>query len=294
MISVIVPFHDNGVKLGRCLESIKMQTFTDYEVIMIDNGSTDKRTIDIARDFAKGRKFQYIPIKYQSYADATLYGIHKATGEYVTVVDADDFLNIYALQVYYYGMIGTCVDIIISDYTYIKKASSPLTDNTKEPEAIDVKKLDKYKAMDKTCDSFPHNYIRFNSIWGKLYKKELFADIEFEDDVLLGAAVIPMIIWRCDEIGIVDFKAYMGTEKQEPIMDERFLKAYKNRIVFLNEYKDEIEDSWLSFAYSQLAAALLKTENPRADYIKKIYDMYALTFPLSLREEIEKFLEKGS
>lgn len=289
MISVVVPCHDNGVRLGRCLESIKMQTYTDYEVLIIDNGSTDQRTIDIAHEFAKGKKFKYLPIKYQSLADATLYGIYKASGEYVTVVDADDFLNIHALQVFYYGMLGSCSDMIVSEYSHAKK-NSVVSDNTKEPGSIDVIKWDKYKFLDKTCDRFPHNNIRFNSIWGKIFKKELFKDIEFEDDLLLGVAAIPRIVWRCSQIGLIDFKAYVYTGEQEYTMDERFLKAYKDRIVFLNERKDEIENSWLSFSYCQLAMALLKTDNPRPDYIQKIYDMYALCFPATQREEIEEFL----
>ena len=92
-ISVIVPVYNVEPYLIECLESIINQTYRDLEIILIDDGSTDKSG-DICEEYAK--KDDRIIVIHQSNqgsASAKNAGLRKASGEYLAFVDSDDFLQ---------------------------------------------------------------------------------------------------------------------------------------------------------------------------------------------------------
>ena len=82
MISVIVPIYNVEEYLVRCLESLKIQTYPDYEVLMIDDGSTDSSGM-IAESFADNDKFRYFRQKNQGQGAARNTGIEKDKGKYL-------------------------------------------------------------------------------------------------------------------------------------------------------------------------------------------------------------------
>jgi GT2 family glycosyltransferase len=87
-VSVIVPFYNKGPYIRRCLESIAAQTFTDFEAIVVDDGSTDGGT-EIAESFADTR-FHLIRQPNAGPGAARNRGICEATGETLAFLDADD------------------------------------------------------------------------------------------------------------------------------------------------------------------------------------------------------------
>lgn len=93
MISVIVPIFNTEKHLNKCLKSIKKQRFTDYEVIMIDDGSTDK-SADICKEYTKDdSRFHYCYKKNGGSSSARNLGIKKAAGDYIAFVDSDDSID---------------------------------------------------------------------------------------------------------------------------------------------------------------------------------------------------------
>lgn len=93
MISVIVPIFNTEKHLNKFLKSIKKQRFTDYEVIMIDDGSTDK-SADICKEYAKGdSRFHYYYKENGGSSSARNLGIKKAAGDYIAFVDSDDSID---------------------------------------------------------------------------------------------------------------------------------------------------------------------------------------------------------
>jgi glycosyltransferase involved in cell wall biosynthesis len=87
MISVIIPTYNSGVFIGEAIQSVLRQTCTDYEIIVIDDGSTDNTGGIIENNFPQVRYF-YIP--NQGAASARNYGIRRARGEFIAFLDADD------------------------------------------------------------------------------------------------------------------------------------------------------------------------------------------------------------
>ena len=93
MISVIVPIYNTEEHLNKCLDSIKKQRFTDYEVIMIDDGSTDK-SADICKEYTKDdSRFHYYHKENRGSSSARNLGIKKATSDYIAFVDSDDSID---------------------------------------------------------------------------------------------------------------------------------------------------------------------------------------------------------
>lgn len=92
MISVIVPIYNTEKYLDKCLDSIQNQTFTDFEVIMVDDGSTDKSS-EICKQYEEDSRFKYYYKYNGGSSSARNLGLKQASGEYIAFVDSDDMLD---------------------------------------------------------------------------------------------------------------------------------------------------------------------------------------------------------
>ena len=92
-ISVIIPFFNSKMTLARMLESILNSTLVPYEILLIDDGSTDESS-EIAKDYAsKHSCISYIRKEHSGVSASRNLGIKKASGEYISFLDADDFIE---------------------------------------------------------------------------------------------------------------------------------------------------------------------------------------------------------
>jgi len=94
--SIIVPIYNVEKYLDFCLKSIKEQTFKDFEVIMVDDGSTDNSS-DIAKKYVN-EQFKYYHKKNGGLSSARNYGVQHATGQYIMFVDSDDYIATNTLE----------------------------------------------------------------------------------------------------------------------------------------------------------------------------------------------------
>ena len=89
-VSIIVPIYNTDFRIHRCIESIMHQTFTDYECLMVDDGS-DKPTANIVDSYAKcDPRFVALHKKNGGVSSARNYGIEHAKGTWLVFVDSDD------------------------------------------------------------------------------------------------------------------------------------------------------------------------------------------------------------
>lgn len=93
LVSIIIPVYNRADHLGKCLDSIQEQTWTNLEVIVVDDGSTD-RSRAIVREFVeRDARFHLFTVEHQGPSAARNKGIEEATGEFLTFVDADDYIE---------------------------------------------------------------------------------------------------------------------------------------------------------------------------------------------------------
>lgn len=191
-VSIIVPIYNAEKYIGRCIESIKKQTLSEWELIIIDDCSTDK-SCEIVKDYAS--KDRRIKTKCQEENHGPMVarrvGDMLSSGEFITYCDGDDVLPTDALQTLYELAISSEADIVIGNYLYVS------LHNTKEVKKNVLKYgnngLGFFKALLKRDIK--------QTLWGKLYRSELIKAYDYHivdnmtnaEDAFLLYQLIPNI-----------------------------------------------------------------------------------------------------
>lgn len=100
-ISVIIPIYNNAAYLPKCLDSLLTQSFQDFEGILVDDGSTDGSAIICDEYLKKDSRLKVYHIQNQGVSHARNVGIEKATGEWISFVDSDDWITLDFLATLY-------------------------------------------------------------------------------------------------------------------------------------------------------------------------------------------------
>ena len=182
LISVVVPIYNVEKYLRLCLDSLLMQTYTNFEVLMINDGSPDD-SANICKEYlAKDRRFQYFEKENGGLSDARNYGIECSKGEYITFVDSDDWLKETFLADLYEAITRTGADIALSTYIIYDDFQS----------VYNIPVIGEYYERIWMSDEFirelPQLEMKDNSYstsWAKLFKKELFCTIRFPKGKLI-------------------------------------------------------------------------------------------------------------
>ena len=90
--SIVVPVYNTEKYIRKCLDSIKNQTYTNYEVIIINDGSTDN-SLEIINEYTKNKKFKVYTTKNKGLSEARNNGVKHCTGDYILFIDSDDFVH---------------------------------------------------------------------------------------------------------------------------------------------------------------------------------------------------------
>lgn len=115
-VSLVVPIYNVERYLKKCLDSCTKQTLKDIEIICVDDGSTDK-SYDIVKQYARKDK-RIVPItkKNAGYGNSMNIGMDKARGEYIGIVESDDYVERDMCEFLYSVAKKNDVDVIKSDY----------------------------------------------------------------------------------------------------------------------------------------------------------------------------------
>ncbi len=172
-ITVIVPAYNAEKYLAGCLDSVICQTFTGWELIVADDGSSD-RTGRIADEYAaKDGRIKVIHLSNRGVSAARNAGIDAANGKYLAFVDADDLIEPDYLKTLYEKAEDSNADIVQCSF-FVD------SDENKTPDTNPVDKT--YEDADSVMKAFfagTHGDIR-DSVWAKLFRRETFADIRFD------------------------------------------------------------------------------------------------------------------
>ena len=93
LLSILVPCYNVGRYVRQCLSSIQEQSFKDFEVIIIDDGSTDGTSAIVDEFVEKDRRFKLLRKKNTGYGDSMNRGMAKASGKYLGIVESDDWIE---------------------------------------------------------------------------------------------------------------------------------------------------------------------------------------------------------
>ena len=111
LITVIVPVHNCAYYLKKCISSILNQTYRHLKIILIDDGSTDKSGVLCDKYAAKDSRVRVLHKPNGGVSSVRNKGLEEASGEYVTFVDADDWLPVDAIEALYEAIAAADADI---------------------------------------------------------------------------------------------------------------------------------------------------------------------------------------
>ncbi len=184
LISVIIPVYNVAPYLRDCLDSVIEQTYTNLEIILIDDGSTDASG-KICDEYAKvDKRVRVVHQKNAGLGPARNTGLDLCTGTYLTFVDSDDFLVLDMIEFLYKNAITKTADISICSFLLYDNSTRKIFKSTRQ-----YKDCFFTNAQDFLTHFFtrpPHAYV-----WAKLYRSKLFAqyrfkNIAFEDALMWG------------------------------------------------------------------------------------------------------------
>jgi len=121
LISIIIPVYNSEKYLVKCLDSVTEQTFADFEVLLINDGSTDKSGIICDEYAAKDSRFKIFHKENGGVSSARNLGIEKATGDWICFVDSDDYLGKEFLFSFKINIQSNC-DFYLQSADQIKKS----------------------------------------------------------------------------------------------------------------------------------------------------------------------------
>ena len=151
IISIIIPVYNTELYIERCLESILTQTFTNFEIICINDGSTDKTLEKIEK--IKDKRIRIYTQKNQGPAIARNNGIKKAKGQFIMFIDSDDFIDNNYLMAYYQANKKGEFDIVMGGY--VKQTGNKITFTRKLTNGI----FAKYLTMAPYCKLYKTSFI---------------------------------------------------------------------------------------------------------------------------------------
>lgn len=168
LISVVVPVYNTGEPLRRCINSILNQTYSPIEIILVDDGSTDKATIDICDEYALNNpSVRLVRQANGGPSKARNTGINSASGKYIVFVDSDDYIDPDGYQNLYENAIKYDAKLVLG--TMCISGSKQLYGLHGLTEGINGKKA--------VLSRFLQGY--WHSTCTNLYERELIGDLRF-------------------------------------------------------------------------------------------------------------------
>ena len=176
MISVIVPVYNVEEYLEECLESIKRQTYTDIEVILVNDGSIDRSKEICERYCEKDSRFKLVSQENKGQSVARNLGMAESKGEFISFVDSDDVLKEDMLEQLMKQMTSEDIDIVECWYTNEKQELELSTPKN-------VKIIFQGNSKEALISLCRDNIVRLNPV-AKLYRREVIINFPFSEGVI--------------------------------------------------------------------------------------------------------------
>ena len=289
-ISIIVPVYNTELYLEKCLDSLVGQTLKEIEIILINDGSTDKSE-QIIKKYQKkyNDKITYYSKKNEGQGVARNYAIKLAKGEFVTFVDSDDFIDISMCEKLY------------------KKAKETNADVVATTGMIEVRNNEfiKRDIEFKTSENLKTYVLNNSGPVGKIIKKDIilqndlyFPSLRAYEDI----AVVPLWGIYSNKISYVDEALYYyliheGSTMKQIKYNEKIMDIYESLSGLYNQFKLKVKDKyndeleWIYIEHLLHAASLRFYKFNKLDEIRKINKIMKEKFP---KWKANKYYKKQS
>ncbi len=281
-ISVIIPVYNVYDYLDKCLSSLVNQTDTNFEVIIVNDGSTDDSQKIIDKYVSENANMHSYIKENGGLASARNYGLKKATGDYILFLDSDDYYELNTIEVLKKEAQND--DDIITFQMYIDENNKITEQNMEMEEFVFSENIPASKRL-----------LLYNpSACDKMFKKELFVknDFEFiECTYYEDLGTIPLLAMYTDKIKFTKHYLYHYLKRENSTMNkvkynakiediflmiERIATTFKAKKLY-DKYKEEIEYIYI---HHLLRAASIRFLNyDKYDMVDKIRKIIKENYP---------------
>lgn len=279
LISVIVPVYNVAEFLPYSLESIINQKYQNLEIIIVNDGSTDK-SLEICNEYAKkDSRIKIINQTNKGLSSARNAGLEIATGKYIGFIDSDDIISSEFFEYLYKIIIDTNSDIaecafvkIGEEDVFLRKYKFDTNNAKKYPNVI----VDSEGALNRLHNEDVNITVKTVVVWNKLYKKCLFDNIRFpegkryEDDFTTYK-----MLREIQKMVSTDRVLYNYVQREKSIMHQKFsikrldaLEVFDNYIKEFKLHSDQYLFDKCLVRYLRVLTTILE-ELQNSDYNEK-------------------------
>ncbi|OJX30068.1 MAG: hypothetical protein BGO86_05875 [Chryseobacterium sp. 36-9] len=227
VISLIVPVYNVSLYLKRCIESILVQDFNTFELILVNDGSTDN-SLDICKHYAnQDSRIRVIDQPNGGVSNARNKGLEVANGEFICFIDSDDWVEPNYLSSFVSFYQTTYTDLIISNVVNQKNNSKtnnkPFVERSIQSESFVPE------------DFFNgNNFILENTPFAKLFKKSIIDDnnIRFNINLKNGEDFIFVLQYAlvCKKIDFINSYTYNYNKESDSSVTQKYFKNYYKQV----------------------------------------------------------------
>ncbi len=267
LISVVVPIYNVEKYLDRCVKSILEQTYTNLEVILVDDESPDNCPA-MCEEYAKNdARVKVIHQKNKGLSGARNAGIDIAKGEYIAFVDSDDYITNDFIEVLYNACIVTGSEIAQCKYQYVE--GNPVDDTKdcfgKETQEKSTGGLYSYTGKEMISNMYIPDGAYFVVAWNKLYKASIFKEIRYPlGKIHEDEATTHKLFFEAKKAVFVDKFMYGYFCAQQSITRNSFSKKRLDWAWAVEQRLDFLEEKEMFYLYPRAAKA----------YIDGVIDLY--------------------
>ena len=253
MISIIVPVYNVELYLNTCLDSIRAQTYRNFEVVLVDDGSTDSCGKICDEYSNRDDRFKVIHKKNGGLMSAWKKGLEYAKANLIMFVDSDDWIEKNTLEIFYNEYLKTNAEVICCSFFHSFKNKDIPDDHTVKPGFYNKKRIENEIFPVLINDGKPLSRGVRICRWAKLINKELLVNNLFwtDDQITIG-----------EDLNIM-FPIILETSSID-ILSEQYLYHYRSN--------DESIMKKVSPEMFSKVELLYEKEMQIANFYKKIYD----------------------
>lgn len=259
LITVILPCYNVSKYVGKCIKSILNQTFQNFDIICIDDCSTDN-TIDVLTKYAKSdSRIKIISLpQNMGLANGRRLGVNNANGEYIAYIEPDDYVGDRYLESLYNQTQNSTIDLVILNGCINKWGFITTKRIFKSPEMDYINKTNYNEYKNKILKNFYGLHCLPAPVWGKLYKKTLFTDLPevtvfYQEDVMLNFYIFTQTL---SSLKVANYQGYYyraggGTSFRKNYIEDNIV-TYTIRRDYITSVNIDEKTTYLKFLLVEL------------------------------------------
>ncbi len=250
LVSIIVPVYNLEDYIENCINSLLNQTYSNIEIICIDDGSKDNSAAVIAELIKKDERIRYFYQENAGVSAARNKGLENFQGEYVMFVDGDDYLHIRAVEIFVEAIQKSKSDIVGAKLM----TTDSLNENKEEIVSYDINKLD-LQDIFNGLSSFV-----FRTVSGKIFIRNLILNNRFPLQIANGEDTVFLfkILSTNPRIAQIDLSLYFYYNRRDSISNSKFNISYFSVVDGLADLCSYLKKIGSDFLLTQAVILLFK------------------------------------